>query len=79
MTWLFCQVITDKVERIYSRIRHLGRKGESGKCKRGDWGIWKGISTRHKRSKLVRKRKQSIWERRIARKIYSKEVIWIVR
>jgi len=33
----------------------------------------------HKESKLTRKGKKNIEEERVTRKIYSKEIIWVVK
>ena len=35
------------VERVYSWIRHLGRKGKFGKCKRSSQRIWEEILARY--------------------------------
>jgi len=67
------------IEGIHGRIRYLGRKGKSGKCKRGIQRVQKGIPTRHGRYKMTRKRRRNIQKRRTARMIYSKKAIWIVR
>jgi len=48
------------IEGIHSRIRYLGRKGKSGKCKRDSQRVQKGIPTRHRRYKTTRKRRKNI-------------------
>jgi len=45
---------------IHGRIRYLGRKGKSGKCKRGSQRVQKGIPTRHGRYKTTRKKRRNI-------------------
>jgi len=66
------------MEEIHGRIRYLGRKGKSGKCKRGSQRVQKGIPMRHRRYKTTRKRKRNIQKGRTAGTIYSKKAIWIV-
>jgi len=67
------------MEGIHSRIRYLGRKGKSGKHKRGSRRVQKGILMRYGRCKMTRERGRNIQKRRTARTIYSKKAIWMVR
>jgi len=67
------------MERIYGRIRHLGRKGEFRECKRSDQRIREGILTRYRRRGAARTQKRNVPTGRTARKIHGKEVIRMVR
>jgi len=63
------------LERIYGRIRYLGRKRKFRECERSDRGIRKGISARYGRRGVARMRRNDVQVGRIARKIYGKETI----
>ena len=67
------------MKEIHGRIRYLGRKGKSGKCKRGSWRVQKGIPIRYRRYKTTRERGRNIQKGGTAGMIYSKKAIWIVR
>ena len=63
------------LEEIYGRIRHLGRKGEFEEHKRSDQRIQERISARYGRHGKTRMRRNNVQTRRIAGKIYGKEII----
>jgi len=63
------------MERIYGRVRYLGRKREFEERKRGDQRIRKGISARYGRCGMTRMRGDDIQTRGVARKIHSKNAI----
>jgi len=67
------------MERVYSRVRHLGRKGEPEKCARRNRRVREGISVRYGRYGKARTRGNDVQTGKIARKIYGKETIWVVR
>ena len=67
------------MEGFHGRIRYLGRKGKSGKHKRGSQRVQKGMPTRHGRYKTTRKRRRNIQKRKTAGTIYSKKAIWMVK
>jgi len=67
------------LERIYSRIRYLGRKGEFRECKRSDQRIQKGISERHGRCSVARAQRRNILTGRTTREVHGKDAIWMVR
>jgi len=57
----------------------LGRKREFEEHKGSDQRIQKGILTRPGRCGKARMERKDIREKRIAREIYSKKIIWMVR
>jgi len=57
----------------------MGRKGELEEYKRSNRRVRKGIPTRYRRCGETRTQRWDIQKRRIARKIYSKKAIWMVR
>ena len=67
------------MEGFHGRIRYLGRKGKSGKHKRGSQRVQKGIPMRHGRYKTTREGGRNIQKGRTTGTIYSKKAIWIVR
>ena len=48
------------VERIYSKVRHLGRKRKFRKCQGDNWGIWERIQTRYEGHKETEKRRKNV-------------------
>jgi len=67
------------LERIHGRVRYLGRKEEFRECKRSNSRIQERVSVRHGRHGTTRVQRGNILTGRIARKIYSKETIRVVR
>jgi len=57
----------------------LGRKREFKEHKGSDQRIQKGISERRGRCGKTRTRRKNIQKGRIAREVYSKKTIWMVR
>jgi len=57
----------------------LGKKGELEECTRSNQRIQEGILARYGRCGKTRMRGRDVQKERIARKIYSKKTIWIVR
>jgi len=66
------------LEGIHGGVKYMGRKGEFGECKRGNQRIQKGILIRYRRCGKTRMQGRNVQKRRVARKIYGKEIIWIV-
>ena len=66
------------MEGVYSRIRYLGRKGKSRKCKGSNRGVRKRIQKKHGRYQKTGKRRRNILERGITRKIHGKKIIQMV-
>jgi len=67
------------LERVYSRVGHLGRKKEFEEHKGSNQRIQEWVLTRPRRCSKTRTERRSIWEGRIAREVYSKKTIWVVR
>jgi len=63
------------MERIYSGVRHMGRKREFGERKRSSQKIREGISTKYRRHGMARAQRRDVLTGRTARKIYSKKAI----
>jgi len=70
--------ILGMLERIHSRVRYLGRRREFGKRERSDQRIQEGISTGYEKCGKTRMQRRNIQKRRVAGKIYGKEIIWMV-
>jgi len=65
------------MERIYSRVGHLGRKGEFRKHERSDQRIRERILAGHGRRSATRTRGNDVQVRRITRKVHGEDVIWM--
>jgi len=63
------------LERIYSRIQYLGRKGEFRECKRSNQRIQKRISERHRRRSMARARRRNIPTGRTTREVHGENAI----
>jgi len=66
------------MERIYSRVGHLGRQGEFRECKRSDQRIRERVLARHGRCGIARTQGNDVQAWRITREVHSKDVIWMV-
>jgi len=67
------------LERIYSRVRHIGRKEKFKECTRSSQRIRERIPMRYGRCSKTGIRRRNVLTWRIAGKIYSKEIIWVVK
>jgi len=67
------------LERIYGGVRHMGRKGKFKERTRSNQRIREGVSKGYGRRGAVRAQRRNILTGRIARKIYGKEIIRMVR
>jgi len=57
----------------------MGKKGEFKERTRNSQRIRERISKRYRRHGVARAQRRNVPIERIARKIYSKEIIWVVR
>jgi len=67
------------LERIYGRVRYIGRKREFGECTRSNQRIQERILLRHRRCGKIRTQRRNVQKKRIARKVYNKKIVWMVR
>jgi len=66
------------IEGVYSREQHMGEKRGFRKCKGGIRGIQKKDECGGEETRKVRYgREKEFQERRITRKIYGKDVVWM--
>ena len=71
--------ILSTLEGIHDRIWYLERKRKLRKYQKSNRRIWEEVLIKHKESKSTRKGKKNIKKERVTRKIYSKEIIWVVK
>jgi len=67
------------LERIYSGVQYMGRKGEFEECVRSNQRIRERILMRYRRCGVTRVRRRNVPTRRTTRKIYGEKVVWMVR
>jgi len=67
------------MERVYSGVQYLGEKRKFKEHKESNSRIQEGTLARYGRHSKTRTQRRSIQQGRIARKVYGKEIIWMVR
>jgi len=67
------------LERIYSRIGYMGKKGEFEECTRSNQRIRERVSMGYGRCGATRAQKRDVPTRRTTREVYGEEVVQMVR